>query len=252
MTVKRLICIILGVIFLLAACGYLLFLMPKTAAEDQEMMSGATETETISETPAVETAVQTETPEPTPTSDLPDVDINSWELTLVNADNPIGEYVPEVSEIEGIPLDSRIIEPMQEFISAARAEGLSVLLSSGYRSYDEQSYLYNRKVEQYGDAEVAASIVARPGTSEHQTGLACDITDQYYELKNSSLEDTALFQWMSQHCQEYGFIVRFPKDKEEITGIIYEPWHFRYVGKEVAQYMVEHNLCLEEFVELYK
>ena len=70
--------------------------------------------------------------------------------------------------------------------------------------------------------------------------------------KNESLENTALYQWMSRHCQEYGFIVRYPKDKEEITGIIYEPWHFRYVGVEAATYMVEHNLCLEEFVALYQ
>lgn len=94
--------------------------------------------------------------------------------------------------------------------------------------------------------------MARPGTSEHQTGLACDITDQYYELKNSSLEDTALYRWMSKHCQDYGFIVRYPKDKEDVTGIIYEPWHFRYVGKEAAGYIMEHDLCLEEFLDLYK
>lgn len=107
-------------------------------------------------------------------------------------------------------------------------------------------------MEQYGSEEEAAAIVAPPGTSEHQTGLACDITDQYYELKNSSLEDTALFQWMSQHCQEYGFIVRYPKDKEDVTGIIYEPWHFRYVGEEAAAYIMEHGLCLEEFLALYE
>ena len=140
---------------------------------------------------------------------------------------------------------------MQQFVADARAEGLSVFLSSGYRGFEEQQYLFNRKVEQYGE-EKAATIVSRPGTSEHQTGLACDITDEYYELKDESLENTALYQWMSKHCQEYGFIVRYPKDKEEITGIIYEPWHFRYVGVEAATYMVEHNLCLEEFVALYQ
>ena len=139
---------------------------------------------------------------------------------------------------------------MQEFVAAARAEGLSVYLSSGYRDYATQNYLYQRKVGQYGE-EVAKTIVAPPGTSEHQTGLACDITDHYYEFKDSSLENTALYQWMSQHCQEYGFIVRFPKGKEDITGIIYEPWHFRYVGVEAATYIMENDLCLEEFLELY-
>ena len=192
-------------------------------------------------------------PEPEPESDLPDVDPASWELALANAENSIGEYAPPLAVVEGMEVDERIVEPLTAFIAAARNEGLSVYLSSAYRDYANQSYLYNRKVEQYGgDEAMAATIVAPPGTSEHQTGLACDITDQYYELKNSSLEDTALFQWMSQHCQEYGFIVRYPKDKEDVTGIIYEPWHFRYVGKEAAAYIMDHGLCLEEFLALYE
>lgn len=192
-------------------------------------------------------------PEPEPESDLPDVDPASWELALANAENSIGEYAPPLAVVEGMEVDERIVEPLTAFIAAARDEGLSVYLSSAYRDYANQSYLYNRKVEQYGgDEAMAATIVAPPGTSEHQTGLACDITDQYYELKNSGLEDTALFQWMRQHCQEYGFIVRYPKDKEDVTGIIYEPWHFRYVGKEAAAYIMDHGLCLEEFLALYE
>lgn len=212
-----------------------------------------------SQEPPQETVVVEETPEETPeeepeedTEPLPDVDPGSWELILANADHSIEEYAPVLVEVEGMLVDERIVGPLTDFMEAARAEGLSVYLSSTYRSYDEQAYLYNRKVEQYGSEEEAAAIVAPPGTSEHQTGLACDITDQYYELKNSSLEDTALFQWMSKHCQEYGFIVRYPKDKEEVTGIIYEPWHFRYVGEEAAAYIMEHGLCLEEFLALYE
>ena len=193
-----------------------------------------------------------EAPAEEPQDPLPDVDLDSWELILANADHSIEEYAPVLVEVEGMLVDERIVGPLTDFMEAARAEGLSVYLSSTYRSYDEQAYLYNRKVEQYGSEEEAAAIVAPPGTSEHQTGLACDITDQYYELKNSSLEDTALFQWMSKHCQEYGFIVRYPKDKEDVTGIIYEPWHFRYVGEEAAAYIMEHGLCLEEFLALYE
>lgn len=194
-------------------------------------------------------------------SDLPDIDITSWEYVLVNASNNIGDYAPQTEKLEGQELDSRIIQAMKDFVAAARAEGLNVYLSSGYRDYNTQSYLYNRKIGQGYSAEDAARIVAPPGTSEHQTGLACDITDRYYELKDSSLENTALYQWMSQHCHEYGFIVRYPKDKsgmttadaaESVTGIIYEPWHFRYVGVEAATYIMENGLCLEEFVELYK
>ena len=185
---------------------------------------------------------------------LPDIDINSWEYILANSTHSISDYEPpELGDIEDAELDSRIMEPMMSFIGAARDQGLSVILASGYRSYETQTWLFENKVAQYdGDEETAATIVARPGTSEHQTGLAADITDQYYEMKTQDLENTELYKWMSAHCQEYGFIVRFPKGKEDITGIIYEPWHFRYVGVEAASYIMEHDLTLEEFVELYQ
>ena len=125
-------------------------------------------------------------------------------------------------------------------------------LSSTYRDYDTQKYLYERKVAQYGgNTAVAASIVAPPGTSEHQTGLCADITDRYYEMKDRSLENTALFKWMNAHCAEYGFILRYPDGKQDVTGIIYEPWHFRYVGKEAAAFIMENDLTLEEFLALY-
>ncbi|MBE7017336.1 MAG: D-alanyl-D-alanine carboxypeptidase family protein [Ruminococcaceae bacterium] len=206
-----------------------------------------------------ETVQPTPTPDPTPTptpepySDKPDIDISSWEYVLVNADNNISDYVPELTVIEGSQsFDTRAVAFLEEFIAAARGEGLSVYLSSSYRSYNEQSYLYDRKVSQYGDPAVAATIVAPPGTSEHQTGLCADITDMYYASKDRSLENTALFKWMKAHCHEYGFILRYPDGKQDITGIIYEPWHFRYVGKEVASYIMENELTLEEFHELYK
>ena len=207
------------------------------------------------DTPA-QSAAATPTPvvtaAPTPT---PEPDNGSWELTLVNAQNPIGEAVPEdLAELEGGRyFDGRAVDALKEFIAAARAEGLSVCLSSTYRSYSEQSYLFTRKVGQCGGDEAAAArIVTRPGTSEHQLGLCADITDKFYEVKTRDLEKTALFQWMYAHCQEYGFILRYPADKESVTGVMYEPWHFRYVGKEAAAYIMENNLCLEEFLDLYK
>ncbi len=201
----------------------------------------------------------TPTPEPTPTptpepyADKPDIDITSWEYVLVNSENNISDYIPELSVIEGVQsFDSRAVKYLEDFIAAARSEGLSVYLSSTYRSYNEQSYLYDRKVSQYGDPAIAATIVAPPGTSEHQTGLCADITDIYYASKDRSLENTALFKWMKAHCHEYGFILRYPDGKQDITGIIYEPWHFRYVGHEVATYIMENDLTLEQFHELYK
>lgn len=186
-----------------------------------------------------------------PYRDRPDIDTDDWMFILANPWNDIGDYTPELESLEGQQFDTRIVEAMEEMVSAARSEGLSVFLSSGYRSYATQTWLFNRKADEYGET-IAATIVARPGTSEHQTGLCCDITDHYYEMKDKSLEDTEMYQWMSRHCDEYGFIVRFPKGKEDITGIIYEPWHFRYVGKEAAGYIMEHDLTLEEFLELYQ
>ena len=152
-------------------------------------------------------------------------------------------------------VDLRIAQALVDFTQGCKAAGLPVYLSSGYRSYSEQQYLFNRKVGQGYSEEVAKTIVAYPGTSEHQTGLCCDITDYYRETKDSSLAQTATYQWLCEHCTEYGFVVRYPEDKsgsaDSITGIIYEPWHFRYVGVEAAKYMTDNNLCLEEFTELY-
>ena len=279
---NRILRIVLGVIFVIIFAIYsFLDLSQRPTTEDYNNGSkneitepaveepeetAPVESETVTETESgteaqPEQPVESEQPAEELGSGLPDIDITSWEYVLVNASNNIGDYAPQTENLEGQELDHRIIQAMKDFVAAARAEGLNVYLSSGYRDYNTQSYLYNRKISQGYSAEDAARIVAPPGTSEHQTGLACDITDRYYELKDSSLENTALYQWMSQHCHEYGFIVRYPKDKsglttadaaDSVTGIIYEPWHFRYVGVEAATYIMENGLCLEEFVELYK
>ena len=186
---------------------------------------------------------------------------NNWELVLVNARNKISEnYNASIMEVEnGQYVDERCYSQLKAMISDCKNAGNSPVVCSSYRSHEKQILLFSNKIKEltgqgYSKKQAkkeAGKVVAIPGTSEHQTGLACDITDHYYEFKDSSLENTALYQWMSQHCQEYGFIVRFPKDKEDITGIIYEPWHFRYVGVEAATYIMEHDLCLEEFLDLY-
>ena len=247
---KTVLTIVLVLAIILAVAGAVWLIYDTFKMDPEEVLATPVPEETPVPSPTP-TPTPEPTPEPTPDHDWPDVDITSWEFLLANPDHSIGDYAPTLATLEGQQLDERIIQPMEDFVAAARAEGLKVYLSSGYRDYATQNYLYQRKVAQYGE-ETAKTIVAVPGTSEHQTGLACDITDQYYEFKDSSLENTALYQWMSQHCQEYGFIVRFPKGKEDITGIIYEPWHFRYVGVEAATYIMENGLCLEEFLELYE
>ena len=197
------------------------------------------------------TPVPSPTPTPEPYADKPDIDINDWKFILANPWHSVEEYEPDLEWFEDVQLDYRIIDAMDAFVGDARDLGYSVVMVSGYRSYDTQTGLFEQTADAYGEEE-AATIVAVPGTSEHQTGLAADITDDYYDLMNESLENTELYQWMSAHCHEYGFIVRFPKGKEDITGIIYEPWHYRYVGVEAATYIMEHDLTLEEFLELYQ
>jgi len=257
---------ILFAVLVLALAAVLVFVLISRQKQPSSPDYRSSESEIVSPsvpspTPEVEKTPEpmpeptlTPEPEPEPENGLPDIDISSWEYLLVNAEHSIGDYVPELSALEGGHLfDSRALAQLEQFIAAARDAGHSVFLSSAYRSYSEQEYLFNRKVSQYGGNEaVAATIVARPGTSEHQSGLSCDITDRYYELKDASLENTALFKWMSEHCAEFGFILRYPSGKEEITGVIYEPWHFRYVGVEAATYIVENDLCLEEFLAFYE
>ena len=178
------------------------------------------------------------------------VDKDDYMSILANIDHPIGEYEPKLVEVQNNRLfDERAAEYLKKFISDGRAEGIQIYLSSTYRSYNTQKMLYDKKVEQYGEEE-AKTIVLPPGTSEHQTGLCADITDVYRELKNKKLENTDTFKWLYANCDKYGFILRYPKDKEDITKVIYEPWHFRYVGEPAAKYIKEHNLCLEEFLEL--
>lgn len=208
------------------------------------------------------TSLPTPTPTPEPYADKPDIDISSWEYTLVNKDNLLSaEFTPELTAVEnGQHFDSRAVEALKDFVDAAKAEGLSVYITSSFRNYDTQEYLFNKKVNEYISSEgskeaaieKAKTIVAYPGSSEHQLGLACDIVDKYYQYMNETLENTALSQWMAVHSTEYGFILRYPKDKTDITGVMFEPWHYRYVGKEAAAYMKENDLTFEEFVALYK
>ena len=217
----------------------------------------------VSATPTpTPTPAPTPTPTPEPYADKPDIDISSWEYTLVNKENLLAaDFVPELTAIEnGQYFDSRAASALNEFVSAAKAAGLTVYITSSYRSYATQESLFNNKVNQYissegskeAATEKAKTIVAYPGTSEHQLGLACDIVDKYYQYMNETLADTELSVWMAAHCAEYGFILRYPKDKTDITGVMFEPWHFRYVGKEAAAYITANGLTFEEFVALYK
>lgn len=151
---------------------------------------------------------------------------------------------------------ARLEEQVQELKDAARAAGHQPLICSSYRTWDKQAQLFEAKTQFYLDqgyaeseAEVqAAAWVARPGTSEHQAGLAVDIVDTAYQLLDKAQEGRPVQQWLMAHCAEYGFILRYPTGKSDLTGVNYEPWHYRYVGQEAAREIMDQGLCLEEYL----
>jgi len=182
-----------------------------------------------------------------------------WRLLLVNWEHPLPEdfQVPELTQLKNDQaIDSRAYPDLQEMMDGARAAGLQPLICSSYRTWDYQKRLFQNKVRRLVDAgrspaeaeAEAATWVARPGTSEHQMGLAVDIVDMSYQVLDEGQEDTAVQQWLMAHCAEYGFILRYPTGKSELTGVSYEPWHYRYVGREAAREIMEDGLCLEEYL----
>lgn len=197
--------------------------------------------------------VESKPPEAAPFS--PD----DWSLILVNPWNPLPEgYEVTLVELKnGHAVDERCYGALQEMMDDCRAAGLSPVICSSYRSGEKQEALFQRQVERLlarGYAPEAAraeagKAVAVPGTSEHQLGLAVDVVDRDNQNLNESQERTAVQKWMMENCWKYGFILRYPNDKSEITGIIYEPWHYRYVGREAAEAIHGQGICLEEFLE---
>lgn len=184
---------------------------------------------------------------------------SEWNLILVNHKNPLPAdfVVPELTKLKnGHAIDSRVYLSLQSMMDDARAAGLDPLICSSFRTWEKQEELYQNKVEslltqgvsEKEAKEQAGRWVAYPGTSEHQAGLAVDIVDTSYQRLDEKQENTNVQKWLMKHCAEYGFILRYPTDKSEITGIGYEPWHYRYVGKEVASIIMEQGICLEEYL----
>lgn len=179
---------------------------------------------------------------------------------LVNKENPL----PRDYEVSLITLsDGRskaaeeAYEPLCELLEAAKEEGFDILVCSSYRSRERQQELYDEDVQKllrkgYTYAEACLEVEKEtmpPGCSEHSTGLAFDIVARDYQMLDEGQEKRAENKWLRKHCAEYGFILRYPKGKEDITLISYESWHFRYVGKEAAEYIMEEGITLEEYLE---
>ena len=185
-----------------------------------------------------------------------------WYLKLVNAKNPMTqEDVPEVAtetiDSNGYQVDARIMGDLEDMFAAARAAGRNPVICSAFRAWETQEYLYQNKIQRVMSEEglpedqaavEAGTVVAVPGTSEHQIGLALDIVSSEYMNLDEKQMETEDQQWLMENSWKYGFILRYPLDKSDITGIIFEPWHYRYVGKEAAKEIYEQDITLEEYL----
>ena len=224
------------------------------------------ETEPQTEPP---TEAQTAAPEPT-TAKAPPVSLpqsadgnpvtvspdgDNWELTLVNLQYRLPEdYKPTLqAAVEGssVQLDARVAPFYAEMYAAAKADGCTLTPYSGYRTFARQQENFDRKVAYYvsqglSEAEATAQTQTRilpAGASEHNMGFAMDIVSA-----SADFISTKEFSWLTAHAHEYGFILRYPENKTEITGVMYEPWHWRFVGKEAAAEMQKSGQCLEEYL----
>lgn len=182
-----------------------------------------------------------------------------WRLVLVNKWNKMEEgYVPELKELaDGHMIDARIADALMEMIRGAKKAGHTIYILSAYRSMEKQISLYEAEVAEWLDAgysevkaeEKAGTVVAVPGTSEHQLGLAVDLVSSKHVKLDEDAEKTEGYKWLVNNCHKYGFILRYPNGATDITGIIYEPWHFRYVGEDAAEAIMEAGITLEEYLE---
>lgn len=184
-----------------------------------------------------------------------------WNLVLVNYENLMEEgYVPELTALEpGYSVDSRIADAAKQMLADAKSAGLRIVMCSAYRSVERQEELFNKSIEKYlGQGysyweafETTRLSIAEPKTSEHALGLALDLISYDYDELDEGQEVTKEAKWLAENCYKYGFILRYPPAKTEITRIIYEPWHYRYVGIEDATKIKELGVTLEEYLEYY-
>ncbi len=184
---------------------------------------------------------------------------NGQEIILANPWNAIpDDYEVELVQYSGKHyVAAECYDALKQMLSDCKAAGYTAIVCSANRTQDYQQGLFDKKVQYYinkgyspAEAEIeAATVVAYPGTSEHQLGLAVDLVDINYQLLNEAQEKTEAQKWLMENSWRYGFILRYPNEKSDVTGIVYEPWHYRYVGVELATELYETKMCLEEYLE---
>lgn len=206
---------------------------------------------------AEKTAEENNTPEIQAVSDIKEED--EWKIMLVNRDNTVPtNFTVDLVAFENVLVDYRIVDQLSNLIEAAYKDGVLLTVCSGYRSVTQQREIYEGKMQTYinlGYSEEASKIntgqyIQTPGSSEHHTGLAVDLlTDGAVSLEET-FADTPAYKWLNEHAEEYGFVERYPKEKSDITGVLWEPWHYRYVGVSNAKAINTMGICLEEYVGL--
>ncbi len=229
-----------------------------TTEEATEPESTAEET-TIPEpetTPEETTLPESETTPEVTTE--PEVTETPWNLVLVNPWYPLPEdYTFDLTTVSGkYKMDSRCADALKQMLADCKAAGFTPYICSAYRTWDDQIYLFDKKVNSFiskGYSEEEAKVLAAketavPGTSEHQLGLAVDILCTSRPWLDEGQAKTETQKWLMANCHNYGFILRYPKGTTDITGIIYEPWHYRYVGVEIATEIMTRGITLEEYL----
>ncbi|MEG2233337.1 MAG: M15 family metallopeptidase [Oscillospiraceae bacterium] len=243
------------VIFILIIVGIAMLLINVFSSKAAEKPNSGTDTsQTTGDKPEIPTVLPSEPIVPEEPKVDPDniftpyerggayfVKIDGLEMLLVNKDYHLSETYGDEYGSGLAPEAQEAFDSMQ---SAANADGLSLWVQSGHRSYDTQQGLFNGYAQSEGE-QAASRYSARPGQSEHQTGLAMDINQI-----SSSFENTSEFEWLSENAADYGFILRFMKGKEAATGYMYEPWHYRYVGVQLAHILKDSGLSVEEYIGL--
>ncbi len=262
---KRLLALLMIAVLCLGAssCGKQMSTTATTTAASATTIVAPTTTTTVTTTTTAVTTATTAKPNssPSPTRAPVVLDAAYSRLLLVNASHPLPADFDNTADLVDIPdkyrngslkqIDRGIYPYVIAMVEAARADGVKLYVRSPYRSYATQQMLFTNKVNKViaagtpkDEAEAkAAQAVARPGTSEHQTGLAID-----FNTASTAFEKSDAFQWMKANAENYGFILRYPSDKTDVTGIMYEAWHWRFVGINTAKEINRLGLTLEEYL----
>ncbi|MDD3428856.1 MAG: M15 family metallopeptidase [Oscillospiraceae bacterium] len=267
----------IGVVCLLLLAGFIYFLftsdknnavLPPDSGNPPQSQSTSQQTDALQgDTSALSGANSGTAPAETPSSTVEepsvqpaqDIPKEEWYMRLINEDNPLpADFSVELVAVDaaGHTFDARGAQALKQMIADGNAQGLNLMICSTYRSVERQTTLFNSMVSEYqaqGKSyeeayAITKTIRAIPGCSEHNSGLAADIVSVYYQTLDSGFDQTPEYAWLSANAAEYGFILRYPYEKQDVTKIIYEPWHYRYVGVEQAKKIKESGLCLEEYL----